>query len=227
MHILILTATPFEIAPLHAWMQQEFQRENGRLFSRGNLQVEILVSGVGMTATALAIGRKTAVQKPDLLLNAGVCGAIDRKLQPGTVVLVQEECFADLGAEAADGAFLDLFDLHLENRDDFPFSEGKLRLPHSENAAFLPGVSGISVNTVHGTADSIARLRARYPDAQVESMEGAAVFLACLQAGIRFLEIRAVSNYVEPRNRENWNIPLAIDNLNEVLIGMLRSFWEE
>jgi futalosine hydrolase len=48
-------------------------------------------------------------------------------------------------------------------------------------------------------------------------MEGAAFFYVCSRENIPFLAIRAVSNKVEPRNREKWNIPLAIKNLSEKL----------
>ena len=54
-------------------------------------------------------------------------------------------------------------------------------------------------------------------------MEGAAFFYACLMMQVPFLEIRSISNHVEPRNRAAWDIPLAIGQLNEVLIGMLKS----
>ena len=40
---------------------------------------------------------------------------------------------------------------------------------------------------------------------------------------VKFLQIRSISNYVETRNRENWNIPLAIQNLNQVLTEMLQA----
>ena len=54
-------------------------------------------------------------------------------------------------------------------------------------------------------------------------MEGAAFFYVCLQEKIPFLQIRSISNYVEKRNKSNWNIPLAIDNLNVVLLDIINS----
>jgi len=48
---------------------------------------------------------------------------------------------------------------------------------------------------------------------QVESMEGAAFFYACLLEGITCSQIRTISNKVEKRNKDNWNIPLAVKNL--------------
>ena len=38
---------------------------------------------------------------------------------------------------------------------------------------------------------------------------------------VPFLEIRAVSNFVEPRNRQSWDISLALSNLASVLYGFL------
>lgn len=52
-------------------------------------------------------------------------------------------------------------------------------------------------------------------------MEGAAFFYACLLAGVPFLQIRSISNRVEPRNRTAWDIPSAIQNLNQTLMEML------
>ena len=51
-------------------------------------------------------------------------------------------------------------------------------------------------------------------------MEGAAFFQACMTEGVAFSEIRAISNYVEPRNRDNWKIAEAIENLNKTLIEL-------
>jgi futalosine hydrolase len=52
-------------------------------------------------------------------------------------------------------------------------------------------------------------------------MEGAAVFYACLYAGVPFAQVRSISNWVEPRNRANWKLDEAISNLNNILQQML------
>jgi futalosine hydrolase len=36
-------------------------------------------------------------------------------------------------------------------------------------------------------------------------------------------QIRAVSNFIEKRNRDNWNIALAIKNLNETAIEIINN----
>jgi futalosine hydrolase len=52
-------------------------------------------------------------------------------------------------------------------------------------------------------------------------MEGAAFFYACREAGVPCLQIRAVSNYVEKRNRDAWQIGLAVKNLNTFAVELL------
>jgi futalosine hydrolase len=46
-------------------------------------------------------------------------------------------------------------------------------------------------------------------------MEGAAFAYACRLGGVPYAQVRAVSNVVERRNREAWQIEQAIRQLNE------------
>ena len=222
--ILLVAATIQEIQPTLGFLAETHNRLTDRHFRTARAEIRVLITGVGLTLTAYTLGQFFAHNQPDLAVNAGIAGALDRTLAIGSVVEVVAEEFADLGAEDRNGGFLDLFQLGLANPDQTPFSGGKLvhapewpGLPEG-----LPRVAGISVNRVHGAETSIRRLRAR-TDGKVESMEGAAFFYACLTAGVPFAAIRSVSNYVEPRNRSNWNIPLAVHNLNAVLIKLFQS----
>jgi len=52
-------------------------------------------------------------------------------------------------------------------------------------------------------------------------MEGAAFFYACFMERLPCLQIRAVSNYIEDRNKDRWNIPLAIGNLNKIALKII------
>jgi futalosine hydrolase len=224
MQVLLVAATPFEIAPTIAWLEQGFEQPRSGVFTKGPLEVQLCVTGIGILATSWQLARLFAHQKPDFAINAGVGGAIDLKMQLGDVVFVDTERLADLGVEDADGQFLDLFDLGLSGADDPPFVAGQLLNPTSDMVNYLPKAKGVTVNKVHGSVGSIAALRKKYPDAQVESMEGAAFFYACLNAGVAFAEIRAISNYVAPRNRDAWDLPGAISALNQVLEQMLDEF---
>jgi hypothetical protein len=37
------------------------------------------------------------------------------------------------------------------------------------------------------------------------------------------LQLRSVSNFIEQRNISNWNIPLAVRNLNDILFKILNN----
>ena len=223
MQVLLTAATAFEIAPVLQWMESDFLRRDDGFFEQGALLVYPLVTWIGPAATAFHTGSFLTRHSPDLALSAGIAGAFDPSFRLGDVVNVGVERFGDLGVEEADGRFSDLFDLGLLTPHAAPFVNGLLRNPAAEQASFLPHAQGLTVHRVHGSARSIKAIRAKYPEAQVESMEGAAFFYACLSAGVNFLEIRSISNYVEPRNREAWNIPLAIDRLNQILVELLDS----
>jgi futalosine hydrolase len=87
-------------------------------------------------------------------------------------------------------------------------------------------VRGVTVNKVHGNEKSIARITELYqPD--IESMEGAAFAYACAMHKLPYFQIRAISNYVERRNRESWNIPLAVKNLNDWLLLFVNGMIEK
>ncbi|MCB0574272.1 MAG: futalosine hydrolase [Saprospiraceae bacterium] len=223
MQILLVAATPFEIAPTLEWLEQNFSRTEHGSFQLRRIAVFPLVTGPGAVATCWHIARFLEHHPVSLALNAGIAGALDRSLAIGNVLNVTTERFADLGVQEADGRFTDLFELGLVDADTRPFSGGELRNPAGGQATFLPEAQGITVNKVHGEKAAIEAIREKYPEAQIESMEGAAFFYACLSGNIPFVEIRSISNYVEPRNREAWNLPLAIGRLNETLQLLLES----
>jgi len=222
MRILLVAATSFEVAPTLEWLQMHCQQIGNYQFKKDFLELQLLLTGVGMPLTAYALTKSLGASKPfDLVINAGIAGALDPELEIGQVVQVKSEQFADLGVEEADGSFTSMHGLDLVPSDQYPFMGGKLTNPDADES-FLPLVEAISVNKVHGYAPSIEALKERF-QADIESMEGAAFFYVCLMEQVKFLQIRSISNYVETRNRENWNIPLAIQNLNKVLTEMLQA----
>lgn len=210
MRLLVVAATQAELAFLTPGVP-------------GRHHVDTLITGVGMVATAARVSRALARTPCDLALNLGVCGAFDRTLTLGAVVHVTRDHLPELGVE--DGPlFVPAETAGLVGRDEAPFHDGVLVNAHppiSASLAALPQVSGITVNTVHGDETSIATLTARCAP-QVESMEGAAFMYACLIAGVPFAQVRAVSNYVERRNRAAWQLPDAIAALGLTATALLQ-----
>lgn len=216
MKVLLLSATPFEIAPILHKLEHEG--------ANPNVELQVLIGGIGLNATAFALGRHLATEKPDWVLQTGIAGSFDPEYPPGSVVQVVSETFADLGVEEADGRITDLFELDLLQADNPPFRAGRLWNDEASKYPFLPAVHALSVNKVSGAAHSIAGLKKRYPHAQIETMEGAACFYACLLAEVPFTQVRGISNFVEPRNRNNWKIREAIQAVNEVA-GIMVGIW--
>lgn len=213
MKILLVAATHAEIEP---FLNRFSDPDNHHHLIFDSFTVDILITGVGMVATAFALGSTLATNEYDLAINAGIAGSFDFNIALGEVVLIHEDIFAEQGAEDGE-EFITLKELgfgeisHLQDAGNI--KTGILNLTSLEN---LKKVKAITVNRVHGHEFSIAKTLARF-NAQIESMEGAAFFYACNQTGTSCLQIRAISNYVERRNKEKWNIGLAVKNLNDSL----------
>ncbi len=203
MKILIVSATQFEIQP---FLELAANYPN----------CDTVITGVGMVATAFELGRVLHESKYDLLINIGIAGCFDRNLKIGEVVQVISESFVELGAED-DQQFIPIEQLgYGKSKFTSSLLQGQnMQLP------FVAQGHGITVNKVHGNADSIAKIKQLSPNSCIESMEGAAVFFAADKMDIPVIELRGISNYVEKRNRATWNIPLAIMNSNKALIETL------
>nr|WP_068889961.1 futalosine hydrolase [Pedobacter panaciterrae] len=176
-------------------------------------EFDILITGVGMTATAFALGQHLSA-KYNLVVNLGIAGCFDPSIPLGSVLNITIDEFAELGAENKE---------HFIGIDELGFGKSSYSAYNnllSESVTKLKKVKGITVNRVHGNETSISAIKKRL-NPITESMEGAAVLYACEKSGIPCLQIRSISNYVEPRNKEAWNIGLAIKNLNEWTVGFL------
>ena len=210
MKLLIVAATQAEIAPFLAHLQSQ---------SYTRVSVHCLVTGVGMMATTYALTRSLQGQEHQFALQVGVGGSFTPHLPLGGLVKITTDGYGDLGAEDHD-AYLDLNELGLLQPNEAPFTNARLTMPASQPAAriALPEASGLTVNTVSGAQRTITIRWNKYC-CDIESMEGAAFHYVCLQEGIPFAQVRAVSNYVTPRDKSQWNMKDAILNLNSWLIS--------
>jgi futalosine hydrolase len=194
--------------------ETEFLRESLNNGFTGNTP-DFLHTGIGMVAMTYALTRHLSEYRYDLVVNIGVAGAIDPDLQLGTVVAISEDHFYELGAQDGD-RFLTFAEIGLPVQDRIVpenyFLPAQLK---------FPSVAAVTVNTVHGEEKAIETLRTRSA-AAVESMEGAAFYYVCNGFGLRCLQLRAVSNRVERRNRDAWDLPLAVSRLSEAVLQVLQ-----
>ncbi|QBQ42917.1 futalosine hydrolase [Sphingobacterium psychroaquaticum] len=172
-------------------------------------EIDYLITGVGMLATTYALTKHLQKKEYDLVINVGIGGILDPKATLGTVYQIQNDKIFQFGAEDND-AFISIETLGF-GTSVYPqvLPRKNLTLPS------VPAAEGITVNKVHGRRESIQQLQSDYPTGNVvESMEGVAVFFVSNNEGIPVLQFRAVSNYIEPRNRAAWQIRSAVSNLN-------------
>ena len=216
MNILLAAATKLELEPF-------LTKRNESYTNGANHQVTPLITGVGMTQTTWHLTKYCCNQSVDLIIQAGIAGAFHKDISLGSVYVVENEYFGDLGVEE-DHHFFDLFDKKFIVPNTHPFSKIALQNLSIKqyNPIDLPVTNAITVNEITTRPERIEQLKKKYP-ASLESMEGAALHYLALQMDIPFIQIRAVSNYVGERNKANWKIPLAIANLNAQLNELINS----
>lgn len=201
--ITIVGATPYELEGL---IEHHFPDP---------FEIDYLVHGIGAIHTTYNLTAYLSTHRPDYIIQCGIAGSFHpEQYGLNEVVFVRSDCFADLGAEDQDGSLLEMFDLDLEGHNQFPFKEKRLVNPNS-NVLGLPEVNAISVNTVSGAQGTIQARYDRYkPD--IETMEGAAFTYVCMHMHLPFAQIRGISNKVEPRDREAWDMN-AIHHSNQII----------
>lgn len=224
MKILICSSTKHEINILiEKFGFNEINEDFYKIYYNNN-EISILISGIGMVNTTYNLMSQINKDRYDFIINAGICGSFSEKFKIGDVLNIVYEQFGDLGVDD-NGVFKTFFDLNFFNQNKYPFQSGKLfnNTDFHNFVSFnnLQKVCSISVNKASGEQITINKLIEKFnPD--IENMEGAAFFYVCLMGKIPFVEIRSVSNYIEPRNKKNWNIELAVSNLNKFLITFLK-----
>jgi futalosine hydrolase len=220
MRILVVAATSEEVGSLKSEVGSQ-KSEVGGDSGLKTPDFELLITGVGMVATAFSLGRHLATNNYDLVVNLGIAGSFDRNIQIGEVLEITADTLAELGAEN-DDQFLSIEKLGFGESTYHPTTKIS-NLYNLFNTFNLKQATAITVNTVHGNDASIKIVADRL-NPQLESMEGAAFFYVCQKMNAPSLQIRAVSNYVEKRNRDNWNIGLAIKNLNTFAVEFLKLY---
>ena len=216
MNYLLIAATTKEIEPFLAWLNAQPAGKKDNL-------PDVLITGIGLTATAYHLTRQLQLKKYDLVLQTGVAGCFDKKLSLGSVVVVKKDAIADQSVIELK-QLKTLFDLKLVPADQFPYTKTWLVNPYTDliKKTKLKQVKGISVNEITTSKQKMAFYEANF-NAVTESMEGAALHYTCLMEGVPFLQIRSMSNYIGERNKKNWNMKESIVNLNKALINLVQN----
>lgn len=222
-HLLIISATSFEVAGLQQYLQTTATQNADGSFQLKQLKISMHCTGIGLVATTFHLTQLLLSTRPDMVLQLGIAGVLEPHIPLGTMVWVKEDLIADLGARDAEGLFLSLEAIGL--------SDSSAGLLHSHPLpGFIPHVSklpkalGLSVNQITGNAADVKQYaQTGTYDCHIESMEGAALHYVCGELHIPCLQLRSISNYIEPRDKSRWQMKTAIDNLNSFACTLLEN----
>jgi futalosine hydrolase len=101
MRLLLCAATELEIEATLTFLNNHPEYK---------AKIDILITGVGLTAATYHLTKKVLSHRPRFILQAGICGSIDTYLSPGDVVVVEKESIGDLGVMEK-GNFKSVFNL--------------------------------------------------------------------------------------------------------------------
>jgi futalosine hydrolase len=194
---LVIAATEDEIKP--------FARLADKL-----KQVEFLVTGVGSLAAAVKLTRYLSANRSRItgVVNIGVGGAYpDSGLDVLDICIAGQEVLGDLGIcmknEIVDFDAAKFFVTKKISMESPLLSRVEKILKNSSLSYSI--VNFVTVNCCSGTTERGAYFQSRY-QAGCENMEGAAVAFACQEFQVPCVEIRCISNMVEDRNIEKWQL---------------------
>lgn len=213
MNCLVVAATATEIADFI-----DHYRKNQTHFDH---EIDVLITGIGLTAATYSITKHLSLKRPDLIIQAGIAGSFDKNIPLGSVVAIKQEAIADESVMESK-KLITLFDLKLKKSNHLPFKNDWLINPDKRFFKKYKPVTGISVNHISTDKKMIGFYKEKFRP-HVESMEGAALHYVCLSEKIPFLQLRSISNYIGERNKKNWQMKEAIHNLNNELIRLFKS----
>lgn len=177
----------------------------------------LVEGGLGAVNTAQALTCMLEAQPPDWVLQIGVGGAYTAAgLALGDWALACEEVYGDLGVQTPAGwrgaAEIGIPVLQQERPyyNSFPLEPAWVERARAALEPLGPVAVGpfVTVQECSGTK-ALGDERQRRFNAVCENMEGAAAAHICRLYGVPFVELRAISNQVEDRRREDWDLPLA------------------
>lgn len=208
--ILITAATAAEIQPFIEAHPFKKLPESELLSTQINtLRVDVLITGIGLVATTYALTRLLSESNYAVVLNVGICGALDSALSLESLVHVISDCMPEIGYDSPLGIQplklpAGMAPVVTEIHNAFEYS--------CEVIKNIPRVKGVSVQTVTGTYEKATCLRNAF-GASVESMEGFAFLSVCNWFGQTCVQLRSISNRAGETDKAGWRMEGAVKNL--------------
>jgi len=200
--------------------------------------IVLSVSGMGKVNAAHAATRLILACAPCLVMNIGIGGAYPSAgLKVGDIAVAEKEIYGDEGIMLRNGFHgTSLINIPLIKKtsrnyfNEFIFNKRlvdktvKASQVIARDASLITARKGafVTVSTCTGTRKRARELEDRY-GAICENMEGAAIAHICTMYDIPMIELRGISNIVENRDKEKWNIILAAENCQQAVLEFLKA----
>ena len=181
-------------------------------------RIDLLLAGIGKTNAAAALSRFADPTRHAAVLSVGIGGAlpIDNPAALGQAFVASSSVYADEGLQTPE-KFVTCEEMGFPLG---PFSGNAISADPRWYAALtergLRSAVVATVSTCSGT-DALAHQVAARTKAHVEAMEGAAIGHVAVRLGLRFGEVRVVSNTTGDRQSQRWEIRAAFDRLASVI----------
>ncbi len=196
------------------------------------MPVRVLITGPGIANTVQSLSAAIENQMPSLIIQTGCAGAFKESgLQIGDIGIAAEENDVHLGIEPENRTFkldeLPFPVIELENlkiTNSYPLNQ---KLVNSDFDIVKEDFDKKGIQVKKGPFVTVSRITATDKRAEelfeifgayMESMEGSGAAHTAIHYDIPFLEIRAASNFVGKRNRDEWNLPLAFERCAEAVL---------
>lgn len=181
-----------------------------------NPVADLVRSGVGKAAAAGAVARWFDPERHAGVLSVGIAGALPASwLELGAAVLAEPSLFADEGVLTPKG-FLSLDKMGFGADAPVTHPDPGVRQAWT---GLVDAIAPVATVSVCSGADALAHEVARRTGAKAEAMEGAACGMAArrIDPQARFAELRVISNTTGNRDRQVWDLGLAVARLGEVI----------
>ena len=93
--LLIAVSTKFEIQDFLDKHCTQIKPDYFQL--NNNINIAVLITGIGIANTCLNLSRFLSEYKVGKAINIGFCGAFSEKHKYGSLLKIEQDCFAELG----------------------------------------------------------------------------------------------------------------------------------
>ncbi|WP_044470718.1 5'-methylthioadenosine/adenosylhomocysteine nucleosidase [Mannheimia massilioguelmaensis] len=185
-------------------------------------QIVLLQSGIGKVAAAVGTTLLIQLTKPDMILNTGSAGGVAQGLKVGDIVISTETAYHDVDVTAfgyVKGQLPACPATFISDKKLTALAEQVAREQghHVKHGLICSGDSFIA------GGESLAQIKADFPQVTAVEMEAAAIAQVCHVFNIPFLVVRAISDAGDGEASMSFEefLPIAAKQSSQMIVGMI------